>query len=232
MSPTDHTFGLLLRHAAPLVMAPSGTLPPQGPNLRGVVRSSANSARVFYCPDSQMDRGFGFEFELFSNGQSLDVDWAIDWLRASTPALTWPNSQDNAPSTNDSHNNRIVAAADVGFSLPSERRWYDQNLFSVLSILVHGGGFPWFEDVYSCAGFLLLANNRCRFYVKVKEGAEVYGLDVPLTASDGRVHPGAGGNFPQELASIIRTRHLLTQPRITTPDDYAPLVFDLADWFN
>lgn len=230
MSSADHTFGQLLRHAAPLVMAPPGPLPPVGPQLRGVVRSGTDRARVLYCPDARMNRGFGFEFELSSNGQELNVDAAIDWLRTVIPATGSPHSPFGASPVTDSHDNLVVAAADAGFSASRDGPWYDQNLFSILSILIHGGGFPWFEDVYSCTGFLLRENKRCRFYVRSEPGGDIYGLDVPLVSPDGRVRPGMGGNFPQELASIIRTQHILAQPRISAFDDYASLVFDLTDW--
>ncbi|MGC4744669.1 hypothetical protein ACLQ28_03235 [Micromonospora sp. DT201] len=229
MNLADFTFGRLLRHAAPLVMAPPGSLPPGGPQLRGLVRSGDEQARMFYCHDAAMTSGTGFEFELLSNGGELNVDAAVEWIRVVASSIDSLQSTDGMPMLRDSHNNVIIAATDAGFE-PKRLEWYDQNLFGMLSILIHGGGFPWFEDVYSFAGFMLSGNGRCRIYIKVAATGEAYGLDVSLVDKSGGVSAGSGGTLPQELASIIRTGTLLVQPKVHANDDYAPVVFDMTKW--
>ncbi|MBM0274969.1 hypothetical protein [Micromonospora tarensis] len=232
MSSVDATFGRLLRHAAPLVMAPPGSLPNGGPQLRGLVRVGDEKARVFYCPDTTMTHGTGFEFELLAGDGELDVDAAVEWMRVAASSLDSWQSAPDVPTFRDSHGNLIVSALDAGFDSTRGLAWYDQNLFGMLSIFIHGGGFPWFEDVYSCAGFMLVGDGRCRVYIRLTASGEMYGLDLPLVESRGGIRPGSGGTFPQEVASVIRTNTLVAQPRVEANDDYAPVVFDMTRWIG
>ncbi|MBM0256148.1 hypothetical protein [Micromonospora sp. 4G55] len=85
----------------------------------------------------------------------------------------------------DNHRNAVVDAESVGFRALRRESATDLNLFALFSLLVHGGGFPWFEDVYMFAGFMLTGDAPCRCYVRVTGAGAVYGLDIPLRDTAG-----------------------------------------------
>jgi hypothetical protein len=92
-----------------------------------------------------MRRGVGFDFPLELDGAPLPVDAAIDWMRTDGITDFEDLSKLHEPSV-DSHQNSIIDAVRSGFD-PSATPSDDHSLFGVLSMLIHGGGFPWFEDV-------------------------------------------------------------------------------------
>ena len=228
----DHIFGSVLRQALPLLVAPPGSLPPAGLHLRGIVRSAPTKALVVFSRNSQVSPGIGCEFDLVSGQNQLRVDAAIDWLRVAIPDLDLPSGEVSS-ARNDSHGNYIVSAAAAGFAGNSDPVWYDQNLFGMLSIFVHGGGFPWFEEIFTCQGFMLLDSNTCRIYVRINADDDgIVGLDIPLNRADGAIIAGMGGNFPQELASVIGSNTLRNQPQVPTRDEYCAKVYDMARWID
>jgi hypothetical protein len=225
----NHVFSSILRALAPLVMAPPGPLPPRGPQLRGVVRVGDTHVRVVFSEDGRMTAGVAFQFALSDGGKELDIDAAIDWLRT-VAAIEMPRIVSQYRRGCDSHGNVIVDAYDAGFVVGGDAMWYDHNLFGLLSILVHGGGFPWFEDVYACSGFMLCPGRKCRIYIRVTDSGESYGLQIPLALTTGHIPAGLGGSLPQELVSHVRT-DLINQPSVDGHDDYGA-VFDVARWVD
>lgn len=217
----EHLFGFLLRRIAPLVVAPVGPLPPAGFQLRGVVRAGHTRARVVFSPDARRESGIGYEFTLSEDG----VDAAIDWLRITVSAGVTPTG-----GVVDSHGNTVGDAAEHGFRPTGLNRTDDHNVFSLLSTLVHGGGSPWFEDEYTCAGFMLGPSGACRVYVRVAATGEVYGLHLPMEEADGTNVSGKAGSLPSVLGSLIDNGTLFTLPVVDTADDYCRIVYDLGDW--
>ncbi len=228
--PEGHVFASLLRHVAPLVMAPPGPIPPTAPQLRGVVRSSNSMALVSFCYGGDFLSGNAFEFDLFHEGQPLAVDSAVEWVR-STVHNPVTNSRTNLPARSDSHGNRIMSASALGFSYRAGPSWYDQNLFGMLSIFIHGGGFPWFEDVYVCSGFMVIDAAVCRIYINPSSSdMDTFGIDIPLFNAEGTVNAGMGGSLPQELASLVESGTIRNQPRLLVEDNYCSAVFDMRRW--
>lgn len=229
-----HVFGLLLRQAAPLVLAPPGPFPSALPQLRGVVRTGSDRARVIFSvkPDADAARSVGFEFPLVGDRGELPVDLALDWLRTSVASRDLPQTIEKLGSTEDGHRNVIVDAQAAGFTPDAMTPRYDHNVFATLSILVHGGGFPWFEDVYTCAGFLITTSTRWRIYIRLTETGEVHGIDAPLVSSNGTVISGMGTTFPQVLASVLRTGTLASQPLVDATDEYSTNVYDMTSWID
>jgi hypothetical protein len=229
----DNVFGFLLRQALPLVVAPAGSRPPGDPRLRGVVRSALRRARVILSRDPQMLSGIGFEFDLVDDEAEISVDGLIDWLRFEAPGLGHTSATDDAPIGQDAHSNSIFDANRAGFSSSSVPVSADNNLFSMLSIFVHGGGFPWFDDIYSCMGFMRLGNDACRVYIRGRSQSDkTVGLDIPLRATDGKIRSGMGGNFPQEIASLVSSDTLQVQPRSPLSDEYCEYAFEMAKWVD
>lgn len=227
----DYKFSFLLRRIAPLVMAPPGPLPPTGTRLRGVVRAGRQRARVVFSADERMESGVGFEFALSGDGPEFEIDAAIDWLRVTVGAgLELPIGPTGA--VVDGHHNTIWNAAEHGFRSTAQDLWYDHNLFSLLSTFVHGGGSPWFDNDYTCAGFMLGPASTCRIYLRITATAEVFGVHLPLARADGTIIAGMAGSLPQELASLVDSKTLFVQPKIETVDDYCQAVYDLRSWVD
>jgi hypothetical protein len=223
----DGVFSFLLRSMAPLVVAPLGPLPPQGVRLRGVVRADPRHARVVLSGDATMASGTAIDFSLVG----LDVEAAVDWLRNESAHVVGV-ARGQEPKAYDSHNNILVDARAVGFGVDRQPVFYDQSLFGLFSLLVHGGGFPWFEDVYTFAGFMLQDNLKCRIYLTATANSDVYGIEIPLAHPDGEILHSFGGSLPQELVSLVREEDLLLQPSIDRADDYCIEVFDMAKWID
>jgi hypothetical protein len=177
-----------------------------------------------------MTHGVGFEFELVADGHGMNVQAALDWVRAVVATRSIEPGSSEFARTKDSHGNLIVMADRAGFDPVAGGPWYDQNLFSMLSIFVHGGGFPWFEEFYSCMGFMLTGSDRCRIYIRVESSGDTYGLDMPLMSSDGRVPTGMGGSLPQEVASLVGSGGLSNLPRLDVRDDYSSIVIEMTSW--
>jgi hypothetical protein len=130
----------------------------------------------------------------------------------------------------DSHGNIVVAAAETGYDNTAGPTYPDQRLFSLLSGLVHGGGFPWFEDLYTFAGFMFTAAQVCRIYLRVTSTDTTYGVDLPLTA-DGRPTDGFS-NLPQELAALVGNGDLANREVLDDSDDCCNAVIDLSAWLE
>jgi hypothetical protein len=173
--------------------------------------------------------GVAFDFPLGGDDPELDVAACIDWLRGITAELLTTLAESNPGQ--DSHGNHIVAATDAGWAPGRPATEPDQNHFSLLSLLLFGGGALWFEDVYTLTGYLLTGDGRHRLYVHDGAAGEVLGIDLPLTAAHGRVTPGFAGSLPQELASIIESRHVRVQPPLPA-DDYCVAAYDLTAWVD
>jgi hypothetical protein len=226
--PADHLFALLLRQAAPLVLAP----PEPYPRLGGIARAGSDRARMFLTGGSLPTPGIGIEFRLASDRGELPIELALDWIRTFSASPDLLRVVEQPGKTTDSHGYRIIEAATAGFRPDQMSPRFDHNIFAILSILVHGGGFPWFEDVYTCAGFLITGPQLLRIYVRVTSTGEIYGIEIPLASSSGEVVPGMGGSFPQELASVIRNGTLAQQPQIDIEDDYCTTVYDMTAWVD
>ena len=180
-----------------------------------------------------MSSGVGCEFGLVRDGQPLCVDAAIDWFRLTVPDLDPTSGQDEGTKRHDSHANLIIDATRAGFVNENRSASYDQNLFGMLSVFVHGGGFSWFEEIYTCHGFMLVDAHTCRVYIQINAEAGVtIGLDLPLARADGTINPGMGGSFPQELASVVGSGALHAQPEVPSNDEYCTKVYDMARWID
>ncbi|MDT5038710.1 MAG: hypothetical protein QOE03_3895 [Micromonosporaceae bacterium] len=227
----DATYAFLLRSVTPLVVAPPGSLPAYRTTLRGVVRASNDVARIVVSNDVQMTSGLAVEFALSREGEALDVEAAIDCARTA-PMLDNDQFREKQSQPFDSHGNVIVDASLLGFSDTAQTVSYDHALFRLFGLLTHGGGFPRFEDVYTFAGFMLRAGNKCRIYIRVTGNGQVYGVEIPLTSTAGKITRSFGGSLPQELVPLVREGDLLIQPRINDPDDYCVAVFDMTTWVD
>ncbi|GAA0713967.1 hypothetical protein Drose_25940 [Dactylosporangium roseum] len=231
MSLEDGTYDFMLRGVIPLVVVPPGSLPPSGPRLRGAVRASNERARIAVSDDARMTSGVGVEFELSGAGQPLDVRAAIDYVRFVLPGQL--DAIRNQPSRRyDSCMNVIVEAATLGFSQQHEALHHDQSLYTLLNLMVQGGGSPWFEEFYTLAGFMLVGDHRCRIYIRIMDSGVTYGLEIPLLRRDGKVLQHFGGSLPQELVPLLREGQLVNQPVVDTRDDYCAAVFDMARWIG
>ncbi|WP_412735321.1 hypothetical protein [Krasilnikovia sp. MM14-A1259] len=175
-----------------------------------------------------MTSGIGFQFSL-DGEEEFEVDAAIDWLRAT--ASVRADSTQGAIDT-DSFANVIFDAAEQGFRSTGYSPWHDHNLFSLLSTFIHGGGAPWFEDVYTLAGFMIDSPSTCRIYVRLARTNETCGLRIPLMRSDGRIRSGMAGSLPQALTSLINTETLFVQPELDAEDTYCSKVFDMTTWVD
>lgn len=202
--------------------------PPAGAvRLRGLIRVG-DHARIAVTTDPDQRTGYAFEFPLDHADAGFDIASCIDWLRTVTARdlISYADGSER-----DSHGNRIVAAVDVGWSAQLRATRPDQNYFTLLSLLLFGGGPLWFEDTYALAGYLLTGRGRHRLYLHDQAAGKVLGIDLPLTAADRQVTPGFGGQLPQELASIIRSGQIRVQPQLK-PDEYCTVVYDLTAWLD
>lgn len=224
----DHAFGFLLRSIAPMVVSPLGVRDETRTRLRGIVRSSETQARIVLTNDPAMRAGVGFQFPLMRDAhEPLSAGGAIDWVRTvDLDRVDYRANQTNA--VIDSHGNTIVDAVPAGFDMQSGSA-YDHNLFGLLSILIHGGGFPWFENIYTCAGFMLLPADRVRVYLSLTERSTVWGVEVPLL-DPRNSRPIEYGSLPQELASLLRDGGRIPGSTVGSKDDYCAEVFDMSDW--
>jgi hypothetical protein len=227
----DATFSFMLRSIIPLLVAPPGPLPSRGPRLRGVVRVDHGSARVVLSDDPTMTSGLAVQFALSSSDRALNVEAAIDYLRANV-ATDMVRFHSLLTGGWDSHHNLIVKASEFGFSNSGQGAFYDHSLFGLASLLVHGGGFPWFEDLYTFAGLMLRGGNKCRIYIRRAKDRKNYGIEIPLSGADGRTAHGFGGSLPQELAPLVRGGDLFLQPTVDDHDDYCGEIFDMARWVS
>jgi hypothetical protein len=225
--PEANTFALLLRSAIPLVVAPLGPSSTGVVRLRGIVRASNGTARIALSRDSDMASGLAVEFPLSAGGHPLVAEAAIDFMR-STVAPDMARLSSLQPQHRDNHMNAVIQASDAGFNPSTAGTSYDHSLFGLFSLLVHGGGFPWFEDVYAFAGFMLRPARRCRIYIRATDDGSLYGVEIPLTHSDGTLMGRFGGGLPQELTPLVRDGTLRAQPSIDDLDDYCAGVVDLT----
>ncbi|WP_225729606.1 MULTISPECIES: hypothetical protein [unclassified Nocardia] len=225
---SDNAFSFLLRTMIPLIVAPIGPLPPTGVQLRGVVRADDERVRVVLSADARMTSGLAIEFDLARDAEASTVKPIMDHVRAGV-APQMDELLRIHPQTRDSHSNIVVPASATGFRPAAQPAHYDQALFSVFSLFVHGGGFPWFEEDYTFGGFMFRSDRICRIYVKVTATDAVYGFDAPINGPHG---PGTYGYglLPQELAPLARTGDLAAKPVVDDTDDYCVAVVDLSSW--
>lgn len=227
LNQADHLYDLLLRAAAPMTVAPLGATP-DTPRLRGVVRAG-DRARIAVASGADLRAAVAFEFPLAD--PRLDITGCLDWLRR-TADRSRLDALAATGSRRDSHDNHVIAAADAGWDTALLGSEPDHNYFTLLSLLLFGGGALWFEDVYALAGYMLTTAGRHRLYLTDHAHGDVLGIDLPLTAADGRVEPGFAGSLPQELASIIESGHLRALPVMPVVDDYCQCVYDLSAWVD
>lgn len=221
----DATFSFLLRSTVPLVLAPLGQS--GGVRLRGVVRADLDHARVALSADTNLAPAMALEYNLAPGGKALNVATVVDHARFTIAPKISDLLVTHHRQPHDSHGNLVVLAANVGFDNTAEPMYPDQLLFSLFSVLVHGGGFPWFEDLYTFAGFMFTDSNVCRIYLHVTGTNLTYGVDLPLTGSDG--HPTAGFTaLPHELAPLVRNGDLGKRKVLDDTDDYCTAVIDLG----
>lgn len=221
----DATFSFLLRSTVPLVLAPLGQ--PGGVWLRGVVRADPAHARVVLSADTDPTPAIALEYNLAPGGKALNVAAAVDHARFTIAPQISDLLATHHRQPHDSHGNVVVLAASTGFGNTADPAYPDQRLFSLFSVLVHGGGFPWFEDLYTFAGFMFTDSNVCRIYLHVTGTDLTYGIDLPLTGPDGR--PTAGFTpLPQELAPLVRNGALGKRRVLDDTDEYCTAVIDLS----
>lgn len=213
MDVTDHAYAYLLRCAIPMMVAPPGQAP--AVQLRGIVRPGPDHARVVLAGR----RGsVAVQYPLAMHDGHPTGTAILDHARYSVvPVLdSLPGSQ-----SRDSFGHAVVEAADFD---PATSTGADHERFSLLSMLVHGGGFPWFEDTFTLAGFVL-GEDQMRMYLRVTETGITYGADLPLYTSD-----GAAAGFtalPQEITAFIHSGDFTGRLATGTGDDYCAAVVDL-----
>ncbi|WP_067804304.1 hypothetical protein [Nocardia beijingensis] len=226
----DAKFDFLLCSTIPLVLAPPGPLPPTGARVRGVVRADATHARIALSTATDLSNAVAVEFDLTAEGTGLDVDAAVDHMRFTVASTLADIQRTHQHHPRDSHGNIVVAASETGFDNTAVSVYPDQRLFSLFSIFVHGGGVPWFEDLYTFAGFMFTNARVCRIYLRVTATGVTYGIDLPLIGADGR--PMVGSNLPQELAPLVRNGDLATRRVLDDTDNYCTAVVDLGAWLG
>ncbi|SCE98373.1 hypothetical protein GA0074696_2047 [Micromonospora purpureochromogenes] len=224
---TDAAFSYLARNLIPLVVIPPGPLPRNRPRLRGLVRVGDDRVRVALTVDPSTTSGVAIEFPLTEGEEPLPAEAVVDFLRT-VHVEDLGRAVGHQPRY-DNHRNAVVDAESVGFRALRRESATDLNLFALFSLLVHGGGFPWFEDVYTFAGLMLTGDVSCRCYVRVTGTGAVYGLDIPLRDTDGWPL-SSYTSLPQELTPLIREKDLFRQPQINDEDDYCAAVYDLIHW--
>lgn len=225
----DHAFSLLLRTAAPLVVSTPGPPSLRLARLRGVARFGDANARVIFSNDPEARVGMGFQFPLLIDGSPLPADAALDWIR-NTALADFEELAKRQNLVSDSHGNRILDSSLAEFDTKATPS-YDHELFSLLSTLIHGGGFPWFEDVYTCAGFMLRPDGKVRIYLNVPAESAVWGIELPLVDGRGGA-PMAFGSLTQELASLLRSGDPLPDRLTGGRDDYCVELFDMSGWIR
>lgn len=226
----DATFSFLLRSTVPLVLAPPGQ-PPGGVRLRGVVRADPAHARVALSADTDPTPAIALEYNLAPGGDALNVATAVDHARFTVAPRISDLLATHHRQPHDSHGNIVVLAANTGFDNTADPTCPDQCLFALFSVLVHGGGFPWFEDLYTFAGFMFTDPDVCRIYLHVTGTDLTYGVDLPLTGPDG--HPAGGfANLPQELAPLVRNGALANRKVLDDTDEYCTAVIDLSTFLG
>ncbi|BDT97428.1 hypothetical protein [Nocardia sputorum] len=227
----DATFDFLLCSTVPLVLAPLGPWPPTGARLRGVVRPDSPHARIALSVAEDISTAVALDFDLVAEGGGLDVGAAVDHLRFTVAPAVADLRLVHEHSPRDSHGNVVVAASETGFGSSAVPISSDQRLFSLFSLLVHGGGIPWFEDLYTFAGFMFTDPRVCRIYLRMTATGLTYGVDLPLVGTDGRPMLGFS-NLPQELAPLVRNGDLATRRVLDDTDDYCTAVVDLGTWLG
>ncbi|NYF54572.1 hypothetical protein [Micromonospora purpureochromogenes] len=223
----DAAFSYLARNLIPLVVMPPGPLPRDRLRLRGLVRVGAERVRVAVTVDPSTAAGVAIEFPLTEGEEPLAAEAVVGFIRT-VDVKDLVRVVGHQPRY-DNHRNAVVDAESVGFRALRGESATDLNLFALFSLLVHGGGFPWFEDVYTFAGFMLTGDGPCRCYVRVTGTGAVYGLDIPLRDTAGRPLSGFT-SLPQELAPLIREKDLFRQPQVDDEDEYCEAVYDLSQW--
>ncbi|MEU2041351.1 hypothetical protein [Nocardia niwae] len=222
----DAKFDFLLCSTIPLVLAPPGPLPPTGARVRGVVRADATHARIALSTATDLSSAVAVDFDLTAEGTGLDVDAAVDHMRFTVAPTVADLQRTYQHHPRDNHGNVVVTASETGFDNTAVPVYADQRLFSLFSILVHGGGVPWFEDLYTFAGFMLINPGVCRIYLRLTATGLTYGIDLPLIGADGR--PMVGSSLPQELAPLVRNGDLATRRVLDDTDNYCTAVVDLG----
>ncbi|MET7769279.1 hypothetical protein [Nocardia sp. NPDC005366] len=226
----DAKFGLLLNSTVPLVLAPVGPHSPTAPRVRGVVRADPTHARIVLAAGNGTP-GIGVQYELLPQATEFNVAAAVDHARFTVAPNLTELARDHAGRVFDRHGNIIIDANELGFDNSNEYTAWDQNIFRLLGILVHGGGFPWFEEDFTFAGFLFTTPETCRIYLRMTSSGTVYGTELPMTYPDGRPFTGYA-YLAQALAPLARTGDLTNQPVIDAADDYCTAVIDLRAWLG
>ena len=227
----DHTFSFLLRSTIPLVLAPPGRLPPVDARIRGVVRADPTHARVVLSADIDLSTGLAVDFDLTPDAEALNVATAVEHARFTVAPGISELLARHQQRPRDSHSNIVVPAVETGFDNIAGSSYPAQDLFGLFSVLVHGGGFPWFEDLYTFAGFMLTHPDVCRIYLRVTNSGVTYGIDLPLAMTDGRSGSGFS-NLAQELAALVGDGTLATRKMLDNTDDYCTAVVDLSAWLG
>jgi hypothetical protein len=228
-SATDGVFSYLVRNLIPLVVDPLLPTTAEITRLCGVARVGDQRVRVVLNLGVRTTPGVAIEFDLTSGESTLDVEAAIRFCQSlGTARLDHIISSGGAL---DSHGNTVARATELGFSEKSNDVSQDLALFSLFSLLVHGGGFPWFEDVFTFDGFMLTAPDRCRLYLKTSNTCETFGVEIPLRDSS-QLPLAPSTALPHELSSLIRDGELFRRECLDEVDDYCSSVFDLSEWLG
>jgi hypothetical protein len=225
----DGVFSYLARNIIALVVDPLGPCPPEHTRLRGLARVGDQRARVVLSTGARTIPGVAIEFTLTSGESGLDVPAAVDFSRR--VAATGMRRMADSGKAADSHGNIVVTAAELGFPEPSHPATQDLAMFSLFSVLVHGGGFPWFEDVFTFNGFMSTAPDSLRLYLRRSGARESFGVQIPLRAADG----GPVATFTalhHELVALVREGELFRREPLDEADDYCAPVFDLSGWLG
>jgi hypothetical protein len=228
-SATDGVFSYLARNLIALVVDPLGPYPAELTRLCGLARVGDQRARVVLSVGARTTPGIAIEFNLTQEDASLDVPAAVDFTRR--VAAAGMDRIANSGRASDSHGNIVVTATELGFSEPSHEATQDLAMFSLFSVLVHGGGFPWFEDVFTFNGFMSMPNDSFRLYLKRSETKASFGVQIPLRAATG-VPVNTFSALHQELVALIREGELFRREPLDEDDDYCDSVFDLSGWLG
>jgi hypothetical protein len=225
----DGVFSYFLRNLVALVVDPFSPRDPEFTRLCGVARLDGQRARVVLNAGIRAVPGVAVEFDLTPQQSTFDVPAAIEFCRRLGAAELSRIARSNR--TSDSHGNVVVTANDLGFHEQSFEAPRDIALLSLFSVLVHGGGFPWFEEVFSFNGFMLTASDRFRLYLKKTDTNQTLGVEIPERAPGGTPLTGFTA-LPQELFALIRKGEIFRLECRDMTDDYCDSVFDLSEWLG
>lgn len=225
----DSAFNYLARNLIALVVDPIASSAPERVTLRGLGRVNDQRTRVMLSIDAPWHAGVAIEYPLLTEDHAVaDIRSIVDHVRSITPG-DLADVMVSSPLL-DGHSNAVISAAELAFDPARAHQSTDLGLFSLLSLMVHGGGFPWFEDVFSFNGFAIRSRDLLRLYLKVADSGECWGVD--LRSDEASMGWTKYGSVHHELVPMVRSRDIFNLPVLSGKDDYCDRAFDLDSWLR